>query len=1270
MVNIINPSDVKNTTFEELSRLDGSILQNFKNVRFLMDGSSTWFSLGELEIVDGKTRRVPTSLKEVVDAYKNRQLRRSGFSYIWGSDVHDATNITIDPYSLTDTYVSDSIIPDGADAADYMYGLRRLLKVQPSSDANFKENRFMYVCVDGIWNFYDKNDIGYYQDGKFTPIKDLSRDEVAEIADKDLYLSDSYGNAHITGVINQSYSLTQVEHSGMPVVERISDDGSAITSYVLTDDGTNFRSYVSGNYVTTNTSSTSEFNEQSFSLNNNDARMQTTIYQTSQNGNYLRLKLQGQSEPIAVRVTGEQSQLYYADKSGNHGEQVRLDTEDRAQVLRRIIGQELFVKITSGAEEKWERTQAITAQQALFAYNTEKFMQSTKQHDNYMADNAYLRLSDGRYVKESEFVRPIAYNFVFDEKAEYDAYLCYVTNAEGKTETIIAPKDFTGGRIAGFNVRSEDMLRIKKTTSPLKESNVIQTTNNGEKLNRCVTLNERPEKGAITAAKKEKADELLQNALQQFKNEYQQGRYAIDGNKVLVKQEDGSYKEMGLDCSGELPKRFIYSDEIYTEDTTHSDSKYKYLLNNPEFVDEATGKLKNGPKFNTKAAIKDFYKKFGAFGLKVGATFFLGGGLLALLGAPVLVAGAAAAYVATGVLAPFYYLAKGIRLKFKSFADKVVANRNNIKKNLDNQLQSLYEKIMSRADTISKEKQRLEGLQSTLDSDLNSDHYADLPGVKEQDNIIEKLRESLPKDRWAILEEDYETYLEKQTYINKNILEKIIFVDGKKVSSKKNLTKEDFEKLATCLDISVDELKFNYLTSKGNLKTSEIFKKLQKLTTASKEVKKYQATLQQIVDAKSMRRQIVVDHLNNALQNCNGELEALKNNLEAALNGDIAAGIHSLSETRYLALFEIKNGYADVTEANAALYSKFNSDIKKVAGKLTKINSKVSKNPADASLIAEQKQLQANLYALINSPKAGAIYDELNERREYEQKIETLKTYLGVKYFDGTTTISMVDEQLKSGAYTLDATTMQYKLSRHSRNKKQDKIDEQKFNSHISRFNGQVYKADQTVEVDGFEYRCIKIGDNLYAKNSSGEFKQVVKDKDKTYTFKDIADNVDLEAHKMLSSTKITVIEESGHYEKPVVEEVAPAPKPDEVNPANEEEKRKKAEKNAERKAEYSKPISESTVQQNDLWKGIVAARQIDLAGENAAEEVAEFSKKLKFITSKKYAALLEKAAKSAPIEIEVKGKKQIVDIGLLSDTSEHITNIQNLVEKLKGKTK
>lgn len=1310
MAEILNLSKWNNVHVKDLSEEDKDFINNFadiKSVRFSFNrnrnGTPIWFSISNLQIEDGKRISKPKNLSQVLDAISKKRLYWVAPSGDVKQQISGETlnNLIIVPAVVPSTIVSDRVNPDGSTS---FVGLNRLLE-QKSEESG----KFVYLNINGNWQFVNRSAVGYYDGATFKNLSKVKQSDLNSILARDLYLSEEYDNKPVKEIVANYYSLDYVrDAANHPVMDSISADGLRIKKYAVNQYGNGFVGKVGADgkfrYTVNVLQREKMFNEQEFTMMEERALMETKIYQAvaNQKGEYIRLNVKGQSEPIAVCVKGDNSQLWLPDESGRPSVKIDYsDEQQRVKIINSIIGKELLIKMPDGSQDKFLRTMPITTQQATLTYDTEKIMHRTSFAGDVMANNAYLRLGNGKYVKESEFVRPIAYKYARGDDSEFDAYLCYVSDNSGNIKTIIVPKSVTAGRYGGYSITPDNMVRIKKSLNPLKECDVIQTTNNGEKVEQCVTLTNRPveTKKSLKAEPKQEAEGYLQNAIEQFRAEYARGRYAIDNNKVIMPIKQGKktvYQEFDIETSsdGKFPVRYVYTDKLYTDDTTHENYKYKYLENRAAQIDEKTGKLKYGPKINTGKAIKNFYKGYGKLGLESAAAFFAGGGLLALLGAPILVAAAAGTYVAAGVAAPIYYAIKGAVLKFKNFADKVKTNRNNVKNKLNNQMQALYQQVSNKIAENNNEREIVEKTHNdrlaNLKDYINSKEFKNNSRIQEINQQLELFKDvtnpdiaQLLKDVSLDLPEQKPSQPSENITLFQNLLNECnneitnLRADLHVIRSSKGLQEEhdyifanllkgnntgrlkvvnfgedEYPHLAKYLGISIDEFENRYkganknklnrqslitdikhreelianLTSDASKKT-EIDGRLQEAYN-SKEI--YQKILNEITRLEYEREQIAIKQINEeystAIEQCNSNLEDIKKFFENECNGEISAQIHMLSETKYNANFEVKNGYADVNEANAAIYSECRGELKRLARKRDKIEKYLQKHPKDASMQAEYQACRDKLNAIINTPKSGQKYPQDEACKEYENKLQLLRTYVGVKLFGGKTNNTKVDAIIKS--HELDIASGKVKLEKSKGQRKAQVAEQQKLlTNSVLETKGNVVDADNKT---------------VFANNET------------------LIENV------------------SGHYDstpKAFAESETPKPKKA-LTEEQIQEKAKKAEEKEKLKEELKKPIVESEFQQDKLWKVIVYAKDIAQKGENATKD-SDFKDKIKII--QKYHGLVD-AALNIPIEnridantvleVTVDGKKQQIGVGLLKTAKSNLGAVLNLLAVLRANNK
>ncbi len=1326
MAKLINPADLKTVNLNNLTEADLKLTSSTSRLRFKLNGAvagyddtNIFYNLQNFKIKQGKLTKTPSSLAELKAAADQNNLffvrrersdkanRKGEYKTEERLLPMDYNKVEVIPLNFASTYISDNLNLTDLSSGSFL-GQNRLM--QQSAKENGK---FIYACVNGKWNFYPKQDVGYYVGGEFKTLENANVDELRKISNRDLYVSSRYGNHPVQEMFDKLYTLDYVlDAKKQPIMDTISSDGLTATRYEIDTDGSGFAKY-GDKYATNEEKLTRQFNEQSFRMLDDRAVMETVIYQAAANqmGDYIRINLRGRNQPIAVKVTGEDSQIYLADESGRPGQQVRFDSQDlseKTRAISSIIGKEVLVKIKDGSEDKIMRSQPITSAQATLTYSTETKMQRTNSSTNYMADNAYLRLANGKYVKESEFVRPVAYKFVKGDESDFDAYCCYVKNRAGETITIIAPKNVKPNtNYKGYTILPSQMFKVKKSLDPLKDCDVIQTTNQqNSDVHQCVTLSTPQEtETAFSTERKPTSNEDLTRAIQQFRAEYKQGNYQIDDNKVIVpvKNADGTVTNVALPLdvrSDNTPYRFIESDHFYRDDVTHNMDIYKYQRANPAFVDEKTGKLTKGPKFDAKAAIKDFYKKFGKVGLEVGSAFIIGGGPLIWLAAPILVSAVAAGYVATGIAAPFFYLAKSVYLKGKKFVDKVKENRKQTKKDLDKSMQALYEKMLTCSKQAKSELEKAEAEAQQQKSDFEKNFEAKTYEITPEIEIlnrqlqallanrdtakIEELKAKIPNLEAQINESDVNLQ-----FLNDNIYGNIIKQEGGKTATKKSLTDEDLDKLSKFLGISKEEFKNTYvITGANKLNKQQVLKDVRKkekelsdlvndgkkeLSDTKKQLTKLMQTEKGISVVQDQIRAAVFkpieDKLNAAKQQYATEMQNLRQFFANECEGDISTYIDMLGETKYNAEFEVQNKVAPVTEANAGIYSETRTELKKLAKSLKKVNRHLKGAPEDAVYLAQKKELETQRDSIINSQKSGKTYEADNEQAKYQRKLELLKSVVGIQAFGDTTLDEALDEAIQRN-YKFKSASLKY-TAKTDLKKSEIEEKQQAAAARLIDLGDKLYVKGADDEVVDYKV-CKKVGDKYYSKNGDNFVELELEIVDDKPTIKSTRTLEESEAAAIVTALpkpileKFEKLDESGIYEreKPIEEILHEPPKEEKPEPKKElsEEELKAKEAKEQQKKEMRKAIGNSTFQQEQLWKVIVYAKEIAERGEKAIND-PELQNKIQFI--EQYKSLVEKALKikkwvdkNNVLVVKVNGREQTISAGLLEKTGENINTV------------
>ena len=289
-----------------------------------------------------------------------------------------------------------------------------------------------------------------------------------------------------------------------------------------------------------------------------------------------------------------------------------------------------------------------------------------------MKDGTYLRIKDGRYVEENKTVRPNCYEFVGFYDTDFDAYFV-LFEPTSEFKGIIVDKDVfktsSSISIQGKELKLNNAIKIKLTSKPMMECDLIQTSSNNQMIESAELLNypKLKEDGTIDyiytgyfekiEKDQDEKTEIIKQTNAEFVEKYKNGQYVID--KVV--DDEGNLVELD-----QQKKRYSLSTIKTIPDPANDLQQYKYFGKDNLIYDARTGRFTGGPKYNTKAAIGREIGK----GLKnlfiATASLFSLGGVFALAIAPVAVLGVFAGLVAYPIGKSIVEAIKGFRINRKN----------------------------------------------------------------------------------------------------------------------------------------------------------------------------------------------------------------------------------------------------------------------------------------------------------------------------------------------------------------------------------------------------------------------------------------------------------------------------------------------------------------------------------------------------------------------------------------------------------------------------
>lgn len=432
-------------------------------------------------------------------------------------------------------------------------------------------------------------------------------------------------------------------------------------------------------------------------------------------------------------------------------------------------------------------TEPITLEQAQIKYSPVSCLQEQVGVDNskIMAENAYLQLKNGEFIKEKN-IEPICYKFVLGD--DFDAYL-FTTIIDGKEQTVIIDKSYIIGKsfpihLSGITLRSiQDGRKISRCS--MLNADVIQTETKNKKYFKSVVVSDN--------------NALKMQALEEFKQSYINGEYEIDS--VYVKNGETEKLEK-LDPR---KKRFLEQDSFVLNNYSQDTHTYSSIDgNNVEYVagkNGKVGKIVGGPHYNVAKGISEGYKILwnSVFAGMVAMTTPLG--LLVVL-APVVAAVAVSAAILAVPAIPIFSAIKGAILNrnLAKIKDQLTAGRDKQKKDIKLELDYLNSLISSKSASkninlssfiakYSSLKQNILSLSSAQLTDgfyikdkeieVNKDNMHNVGIFLEQAKLLEKelkgnfMHKGLEK-QYEKAKENYKKIQNKVTNCKGNVPEKLL----------------------------------------------------------------------------------------------------------------------------------------------------------------------------------------------------------------------------------------------------------------------------------------------------------------------------------------------------------------------------------------------------------------------------------------------------------------------------------------------------------------
>ncbi|MBE5741598.1 MAG: hypothetical protein E7351_03645 [Clostridiales bacterium] len=409
--------------------------------------------------------------------------------------------------------------------------------------------------------------------------------------------------------------------------------------------------------VTARTSSVSKyFTVRTYGNANGEDTVDVKTYEATDNGDYISVNISGHTAPMMVSVDS------VSDEQG------RPITNFNA-----MTGKKLTVKTSDGVHT----TEPLTYEQANIMYSARLRYEKV---DNTASEDTYLRLKNGKYVKE--FDCAIAYKFVRNDQVEFDAYLVRIQSGTNVTEKIVS-KAYYMTHTAEFN--GAKVFKISRCRTD--DAEIIQTTSKNNAVEYAKVL------------KKYNGDEYTGQVDQAIKKDsliayeiaYENGDYVV--NDVFDETD-----EKAVDIENNR-FRYVYSDHYSYVDTAKNSSEYASL--NKRSLTYKDGKLDGGPEYSFK---KGVYKSFAKWSKFLSVTVLAAVGMGVVLATvfpiwPIYVAGMAAwaGFIPLGHgIAKMIDKAKRSGKKFgvKQYKDELEMERKIAKEDAYTMAENLYEQAL------------------------------------------------------------------------------------------------------------------------------------------------------------------------------------------------------------------------------------------------------------------------------------------------------------------------------------------------------------------------------------------------------------------------------------------------------------------------------------------------------------------------------------------------------------------------------------------------
>lgn len=390
-------------------------------------------------------------------------------------------------------------------------------------------------------------------------------------------------------------------------------------------------------------------------------------FEISEDGKFIRVVKAGDTLPSIVKI-----EELYTDK----------ECTTKVKNLEEQIGKTLYLKEGDTVIE----IPQLTKEQAILRYNSKPFYEKTEKEEDVCKENAYLKLSNDEYYKESEVAQPMSYKYATDDSEKKKARF-FMFTVDGKTYVVDKTKSKSKNTITinGKTLLFKDAVALVPCS--FNSAEVVQTTSSGQVVESCKDISKLEE-----AKRKEEKDKLKGFFLEDYKaNKYKLERVCIEDGKVL-----------------EIIGRYLSQEEIEVNGSSQVTSERGAVKLSPiELIKDKNGNvigIKGGAKYSYAESNKKAFKELGEI-VKTTAMFtFSGLGILAAVAAPPLALGVFAAEVLAVPLIPIINGIRGavnnIKLKRKAedlrqhdLVDKVTNERTTTLKRTKSKMASIEKQL-------------------------------------------------------------------------------------------------------------------------------------------------------------------------------------------------------------------------------------------------------------------------------------------------------------------------------------------------------------------------------------------------------------------------------------------------------------------------------------------------------------------------------------------------------------------------------------------------